>query len=477
MKRTNRKNPIILIILIILFTTILGLGLYGYFKVLNTNLIYEGVKIDKFDISFMTKEEALNFIKDKKEKEIDDKNMILIYGDKEYSINLRQLGFYYDYNKAVDEAYSIGREDNIINRVKDIIKTKKEGITITLDSDFDNSKTKDIVGKISEEIDIEPKDAEFHFNNGNIQITEEVIGKNVNKEELVKLINNNVYELADVQIPVIDIIPEKTKTLFSRINGVIGEFSTSFKGSSVNRIENIRLSSQSIKGKILMPGETMSFNETTGPRETRFGYKEANVIKAGEFTPDVGGGVCQSSTTLYNALLLADVKIVERSPHSIPAKYVNYGQDAAVAFGFLDLKFANDFDYPIYFDSKIIGDRVYFYIYGDKKGRDYTVKIEPVIVETIPYKVETVLDKNMKPGTKELVQSGRTGYRVNTYKSIIKNGKTISKDIITKDFYRPRDFIYRAGEEPSTTTSTVEEDKNVEENVIEDTGEGVKTED
>ena len=110
-----------------------------------------------------------------------------------------------------------------------------------------------------------------------------------------------------------------------------------------------------------------------------------------------------------------------------------------------DLKFRNDFDYPVYFDSKIIGDRVYFYVYGDKQTRDYSVKIDSEIIETIPYKEEIILDKTLEPGSKVLVQEGRNGYRVNTYKSIIKSNKTVSKDLISKDFYKPRNFIYRVG--------------------------------
>ncbi|CCQ95251.1 putative VanW family protein [[Clostridium] ultunense Esp] len=475
MEGTNNKTRIILILAIILLAIILGLGFYGYFKVLSTDLIYEGVKVDQYDLSYMSKEEAFNFIKDKKEEEISRKHMRLIYLDKEYNYGLKELGFYFDYGKAIDRAYGVGREGNLFNRLKEIVRIKRDGVEISLDSNLNMEKIDHIVENISQDIDKEPKDAEFHFNGGNIQVTEEIIGKTVDKDKLRQMMYDNIHSLDIIQIPVEDIIPKITKSLLSRINGIIGEYSTSFKGSSQNRIENIRLSANAIKGKILMPGESMSFNETTGPRAKKYGYKEANVIIAGEFTPDVGGGVCQTSTTLYNALLLADIAILERSPHSIPAKYVKFGQDAAVAFGFLDLKFRNDFDFPIYFDSKVLGDRVYFYVYGDRKSKDYTIKIEPEIVETIPAKEEIVLDKTLEPGSKVLVQQGRTGYRVNTYKSIIKNGKTISKDLITKDFYRPRNFIYRVGEEPSTTTSTdtdsglnnlIEDDES--ENIIED---------
>ncbi len=456
MEKTKKKKPILLIILISLFAIILGLGAYGYYKVLSTDQIYEGVSIDEFDLSFMTKEEALKLIKEKRESELDDKNMVLSYEDKIYDINVRQFDFHYDYNDAIDKAYSIGREGNIIARIKDIIDTKKNGVKIDLDSNYNRQKVDEITSTIAQEIDLDMKDAEFHFNNGNINITDEVIGKKVDQDKLIQLINDNIYDLHPIEIPVEKIHPTKTRELLSRINGVIGEYSTSFKGSSQERIENIRISSKALSKKIIMPGEVFSFNEFTGPREKKFGYKEANVIIKGEFTPDVGGGVCQTSTTLYNALLLANVTIVERSPHSIPVKYVNFGQDAAVAYGFLDLKFKNSFDFPLFIHSRIVGDRVNIYVYGDKNAKDYSVRIEPKLVETIKPEEETVEDTSLAPGTKELVQQGRTGYKVHTYKHIVKNGKVVDTQLITKDFYKPRNFIYRIG------PSAYEEEESVE---------------
>lgn len=449
MERTDKNKKILLFSTIAFLIIVLGLGTYGYFKVLRTDLFYEGITIEDYDISFMTKEEALKFIKNKKEPEIEKGSMKLTYEDKEYNIGLKELGFFYDYEDAIDKLYSIGREGNVFKRVKDILNARKKGVGIALNSSYDEKAMKEIIDNIAEEIDREPKDAEFKLNGGNIQITDEVIGENVNKEELGKLISDNIYDLKPIEIPVKKTTPEKTKELLGRINGVIGEFSTSFGKSSADRIENIRISSKAISDRgIIMPGETVSFNETTGPRERRFGYKEANVIIGGEFTPDVGGGVCQTSTTLYNALLLADLTILERSPHSIPSTYVNFGQDAAVAYGYLDLKFRNDFDYPIYIDSGVSGGRVYFRIYGDKKARDYTVRIDSQTVETIAAKVKNISDNSLPSGKKEVVQQGRTGYRVNTYKSIIRNGKTVSRDLITKDYYKPREFIYRIGTKP-----------------------------
>ena len=456
MERANKKVKIVFILLSIFIVIIIGLGFYGYYKVLNTDLIYQGVKVDKYDLSLMTKEEGLLYLKNNHWEEVKNRKMKLKYLDEEYVYGLDELGLSFDYEKIINMAYSIGREGNAFKRIKDIIHVKRNGFVIPLESNISKEKIDRIVELISQEINRDAKDAEFHFNNGNISITDEVVGRVVDKEGLSQAIYENINQLDTIEIPVENIIPKVTKSLLSRINGVIGEYSTSFQGSSQNRIENIRLSAQAFKGKLLMPGETMSFNETTGPRAKQFGYKEATVILNGEFTPDVGGGVCQTSTTLYNALLLADVTILQRSPHSIPSNYVNFGQDAAVAYGFLDLKFRNDFDYPIYIDSKVVGNRLYFYIYGDKQSRDYTVKIESEIVETIPAEEEVIVDETLEPGSKVLVQAGRTGYRVNTYKSIIKNGKTVSRDLISKDFYRPKNFIYKIAKEAVDASTNLE---------------------
>ena len=146
-------------------------------------------------------------------------------------------------------------------------------------------------------------------------------------------------------------------------------------------------------------------------------------------------------------MLLADVNIVERHPHSIAAAYVPRGMDGAVASGYLDLKFKNNYDFPIYITSKAVGNNIHFYVYGDTNAKDYTVRIEPELIEAIPYKVHERLDPNLEPGTREVVQEGRNGYKVRTYKSIIKDGKIVDRYQISYDYYREKDFIYNVGPE------------------------------
>lgn len=441
------KNLIIFLSIVFVISAIaLGGAFYIYKNILDIDTIYKGVTIDNLDVSRKTMEQALEYIKEIKTKEIKGKHMNLIYGERTYKIALADLGFSYDYDEAVKKAIKLGREGNFLKRLRDIAKIKG-GVNIPLRSFYSLEKAETIVNAISKEINTEAKDAEIRLVNGKINIIDHEIGKRVLKEDLLGLIDHNINKLEDITIPVEDVIPAVTNKLLARINGIIGEYSTSFKGSSKNRIENIRLSANAISNKLILPGEEFSYNKATGPRTAESGYREANVIIGGELTPDIGGGVCQTSTTLYNALLLADLTILERHNHSIPVGYVPIGQDAAVAYGYLDLKFKNPFDFPIFLHTKLTGDRLYAYIYGDKNVKDYTVKITSQIVETIQPKTEIIFDSSMEPGENILIQKGRTGYKVVTYKSIIKDGKVVSKEQITRDHYRKKDYIYKAGQE------------------------------
>lgn len=440
-----KKLVIILILLIIVAAGVLGAGYYIYANEIDINNIYEGVKIDGYNVGGMSKQDAKNLLMAKIDEHIQEKSISLYYNDIKYDYTLNDFGFSYNYEEAVDKAYELGREGNLFDRYKEIRNIKKDGVEIPLDEEYDRDKVLQIVDELEENVYREPENSTFNFNNGKFIVTEEQIGMSLDKNKLIKLIVENIGESKDIEMPMDIVEPRYKKEIFSRINGIIGEFSTSFKGSAPGRIQNIKIASSSISNKVIMPGEQISYNDTIGPIQAKYGYMEAPVILNGELTPGMGGGVCQSSTTLYNALLLADVSIVERHPHSIAASYVPRGTDGAVARGYLDLKFKNDFDFPIYIDSKIVGDRVYFYIYGDTKSKDYTVKIEPELIQTLPYKVHEVYDASLEPGAKIMEQEGRTGYKVKTYKSIIKNGQVVERNLINNDYYREKDFIYKVG--------------------------------
>ncbi len=172
-------------------------------------------------------------------------------------------------------------------------------------------------------------------------------------------IGSRVYE------GVVDGYGQAVKLYLTVVKGPVSQYSTNFNSTLVNRTENIRTAAKALDRIQLAPGERFSFNEIVGKRTTEAGYKEAPIISGDTFIPGIGGGVCQVSTTLYNAVVLADLEILERHHHSLPVDYVPPGQDATVSYPSLDFKFRNTLDTFLQIRSYVEGDTLTFKLYRE----------------------------------------------------------------------------------------------------------------
>ncbi|MDX9916461.1 MAG: VanW family protein [Gudongella sp.] len=458
------KKAIIIISIILILTA--GALAGGYFYLdsrINVDGYYDGVAVGGVQVGGLTREEARDKLKNELEKDFGNRGITILSDIEPFNevfISYDRLGFTYDYETALSEAFKVGRDGNVIERFKRIKELETKPVFVEIDSEYSFLMLEKELQDIADSYRQPPQDAEFSFENGIIKVIGHSDGTEVDMETLMAEATNAIDSYGVVHLPFRVVEPKVNEEYYKRINGKIGEFSTSFVGSAPGRIHNIKLSAEAFKGLLVMPGDEISYNQTTGPRMASTGYQEAPVIVNGDLTPGLGGGVCQTSTTLYNTLLLADLEITERHPHSLPPAYVPRGTDGAVATGYLDLRFRNSFDYPILIDTEVIGSKVYFYIYGDAESRDYIVKIDTEHLATIPYKVHENLDESLPPGARELVQEGRTGYKVSTFKSIIKDGVTVSREKISSDYYRERDFIYKVGpkEQAQNPEPTIPED-------------------
>lgn len=422
-----------------------GIILFSINNLVKKDTVYEGVSIDRIDMSDKSKEETLKTLKDKKQADLEEQKMTLRIRDKEYHIKLSDIGLEYGYEDAVDEAYLLGRDGNLFEKLIEISSIKKNKKDIKLKFDYDNKKIKEKIINIAEELDLQAIDSKISIENGVISSSEEKDGYKVEQEKLFSQIEKNIDKLEDIEIPMETLKAKYKKEYYKNINGVIGESVTSFNSSGPGRINNIKISARAFNGKVVHPGEILSYNSTIGTINRQAGYQNAPVIIDGELEPGIGGGVCQTSTTLYNALLSADLTVTERSHHSIPSSYMDKGLDAVVVENYLDLKFKNDFDYPIYISSWVSGKTVYFKVYGDKENRDYTIQMQPKIVNVIPHRVKEVFKSNIAAGTRQVAQQGRNGYKVITYKHKVKDGKIIESKEISSDYYRERDTVYYVG--------------------------------
>jgi len=237
-----------------------------------------------------------------------------------------------------------------------------------------------------------------------------------------------------------------TQNILTELN-ISGEFetySTSLENKEENTIYNIKLSSEVINGILVKPQEIFSFNKYVGPAEKADGYKESTIIANGIFVNGYGGGICQVSSTLYNAVLLANLQIVERYNHSVygeATKYVPLGQDAAIFYGFKDLKFKNNSDHAIVIFSKVFRDTIQVSILGGNENKA-EVEIISKDKKVIDYQVIREKDSKLEAGQEIVAQEGVPGYQIKTYRIVRKNGDE-KIEFLAEDTYKSVPMIIK----------------------------------
>ncbi|WP_192929762.1 VanW family protein [Alkaliphilus serpentinus] len=448
-KKNFKFKWILLIAAIILITTMITLMVIGAFM-LNQKTIYKNVYIESVDVSRLSKEEANKKITEILNSEIDNHQLELKHNEKIWIIPYSNIGYRYNYDEAVEKAFSVGRKGSIWNRIKEINSTRNKPLFISLSSSYEGAKLQPLINEIRKEIEREPIDASITRINGSFRVKEEILGHKLLEEQLLKLMEDRIegFSSEPIKIPTEIIEPQLTSIQLDEIKDVLGEFQTTFNPSSEGRATNIRLASESINNRLLMPNEGFSFNEATGPRGLEEGYQIAPVILNGKLVPGIGGGICQVSTTLYNALVRADLEVVRRQNHSLPVAYVPLGHDATVADGYIDLQFINNKEYPIYLVSYTEGDQLYVGVYG-KRTDHVTISLDSKVVGVIEPQIEVRKDPNLTAGERRVEREAKRGYRVTTFKVYYRDSKEIKREEISTDYYRPVKGIVAEGIAPT----------------------------
>lgn len=296
------------------------------------------------------------------------------------------------------------------------------------------------------------------YENGAIVRKPEMSGFELDENQLAEAVIAGM-ESHEVRLPMREAPKTVSDEELAKITDVVSEFSTRFPSYQTSRNTNIRLASSQLNGVVLMPGQTMSFNETVGERTVRDGYREAPVLKNGKHDRGIGGGICQVSTTLYNAALLADLKIVRRNNHSIPSVYVAIGRDATVDWGTLDLVLGNPTDAPIAVSSTFQNGRITFRILG-RKDPSLEVKIETANHRAWDRGQQLVVDRSLKPGARKVVEKGSRAHSIDTYRVVYQNGVEVKREHLNHSTYGgcPRIVAYNpaapapAAPKPAATT-------------------------
>ena len=230
---------------------------------------------------------------------------------------------------------------------------------------------------------------------------------------------------------------EMTKAELMNRFGLISAYTTNTT-SNKNRNTNIQLSAAAINGVTVLPGEIFSFNGATGERTAAKGYKEAAAIAGGQSRDEIGGGVCQTSSTLFNAVARADLEIIERNPHAWPSNYVEKGFDATVNWPGLDFKFKNNTEWPIFIVAAYKDRKVTVNIYGMSLGPGVKIDLESDVTRNLPQPqgTEYVINTELAPGESRKTVSGRPGYVVQTWKVRYQGDKEVGREILFTTTYK-----------------------------------------
>ena len=518
-KKRGKKIAIFICVIIIFalfFSTIFAL------VNMNNQKMMTGITIKGIDVSGLSKEEAKaklqTIYNEKLEKEIH-----LKYNEYESSLNPTLMEVNYDVDQAIEEAYKIGRENNIfINNYQilfTLIGKKDVNVNMTLNEDVTKQSIQDI-GVNLPGIVIE---SSYYIEEDILTITRGKEGIAIDTESLLNKVKENLNDINiqenDITIPVVHKVPEEinidkiheevykevqdayyTKdpfTIYPEVEGVdfdveaakaliasevkdeyqiqliitkpkvtvsqigseafpdrLSNFTTRYDASAKDRTTNLVIACQKLNGKVIMPGETFSYNKTLGKRTAAAGYKNAAVYENGQVVDGIGGGICQISSTLYNAVLMANLEIVERRNHQFVTSYLPAGRDATVVYGAIDFKFKNTRQYPIRLSASAKNGIATISIYGIKEENEYTFSFNTKTIASIPFGTKYIEDSSLPAGTEKVKQNGVNGLKTETYITKMLNGKVISTTLLSRDTYDAMQKIILKGTKANATTPT-----------------------
>ncbi len=342
-------------------------------------------------------------------------------------------------------------KENILAQIGDVTNAYS-----TIEIPVEDAKPDEIdVEKIRNEIYKEPQDAYVSTNPTTVHTHVDGVDFAISIEEAKEIVAEDKEEYV---IPLKITKPEKTIDELGEeaFPDKLSSYTTRYDPSNRNRSNNLSISAEKIDGTIIMPGETFSYNQTVGERTIAAGYKEAGAYAGGKVVQDVGGGICQTSSTLYNAALLANLEIVDRSNHQFLTSYVSAGRDATVAWGSIDFQFKNTRTYPIKIEASAKNGVCTMNIYGIKEETEYEVIIESEVKSYINYSTEYEDDDSLAEGEEVVEQAGYTGCTSEAYRILKLNGEVVSKTLLSKDAYEPMTRIIRRGTKKEVTETSTE---------------------
>lgn len=469
MSKKNREKKRILILGglaagIILFVILCSyFGLKSVVNKVPKDTICDNIHIESIDVSGLKADEAKALL-EQKVSEYQETTVKLTAEEASVDVTLAELGFQIkDIDKLIQSAVSYGKTGSVWSRYSKITDLEEKAKIFEATYVVDEELIAETISQKVPKLENAAKDASIVRTNGQFVITDGEKGVAIDAEKSAKVIEehmNTVWtpQAADEKAKTITLVtsvdePEVTREQLEQIQDVLGKYTT-YCGSGGGRVQNIMTGAKLINASVIMPGEEFSADAAMRPYTFENGYAEAGSYENGKVVQSMGGGICQVSSTLYNACLMAELEITQRQAHSMTVGYVDPSMDAAIAGDYKDLKFKNNTESPIYLEGYVSGGYITFVIYGNEtRPENRSVKyISETLSTTEPKKVFVASDAAI--GSKSTTDSGHTGMKAQLWKVVYENSVEVSREVINTSNYRSSDKIISVGISSSSAAAT-----------------------
>ncbi len=421
-------------------------------KILYSDLIYPGIYIDNIYVGGMTREAAREAVKAANKKIDASFDIAVNVGNETWHVNSERVPITRNIQEMVDVAWAYGRSNTedlsdkptpLEERISQVSALQNDPLYLWTEQSYDHKALRVMAEGIANYVNRDPVNStvdQFDFNTREFTFTEDKPGARLDPDkiytELTGLLDKGVTKDSIRMVPEM-VLADITKTELMNRFGLISAYTTTTTKNK-NRNSNIELSARAINGHAVMPGEIFSFNGATGERTAEKGYKEAPAIAGGQSRDEIGGGVCQTSSTLFNAAVRADLEILERNPHAWPSSYIEKGFDATVNYPGLDMKFRNNTEWPIFIVAGYSNQKVTVNIYGYSLGQDVKIDLESKLIRTIPKPsgVNYVINTELKSGESKTTVKAREGYVVETWKVWYRGNTEEKRELLFTTTYK-----------------------------------------
>lgn len=408
-----------------------------------SDVVKKGIFAGNVDLSGMNASQASQAVEAYVDSLRDVEITLLAAGDAQVPVTAGELGIAWANREIVTEALEVGTRGNVIERYKMLKDLERENLVYPIELSFDLQTITDILNERCAQHDVDAVDATLVRENGEFRVIGGNTGYKLDVEASFDKINeflSDEWEGQACSIPLVIAVqePRGDAEELAKVKDVLGTFTTSYSSSGSNRSANVSNGCDLIDGTLLYPGDEFSTYEAVAPFSQDNGYYMAGSYLNGRVVDSLGGGICQVSTTLYNAVLLAELDVTERHNHSMIVTYVDPSADAAIAESSgKDFKFVNNLDCPIYIEGHTENKKITFTIYGaETRSSGREVRYESEVLEVINPPADIINPDPGQPIGYVVYDSAHVGYKARLWKVVREGGKEVSRTQVNSSSYK-----------------------------------------